>query len=153
PPPSGPSKGPGPSGLRITPVDLVIEDLKPKSKIPQNTSFQGMISVGPGLDVLWSKSALYVMKEKGKLIQVWRADGPSNGFFDSAYVMFDGKYVWATFPPIQSKNNFSLVVLEPRTAKVWDLTDSEGLPHPPEKIPEGTRFSHIVLMASPLGPG
>ena len=141
----GDTTGPGPGGVKLTPVTLTIERSGPETR--RARAFEGVLAIGPGVDIVWSFDALYVMKDKGKLRTVWRVPGNEElrGF---TTVIFDGNFVWATAP--RQRENPYLLLLDPQSEKVWDLSAAEGLPQLPKRELAG---KSITLFAAPLEAG
>lgn len=136
--PDPPSGGPGPGGVKLTPITLTFEGVDKYA----SREVRGFLSVAPGVDVVWTANAFYLMNAKGSLRLLSRnlsiADKPS--------VVFDGKYVWAAMSSLG--HNPRLLVVDPTTEKLWDISDAEGLPQVNQK---GGAFSNAMVTA--LQPG
>jgi hypothetical protein len=104
---------------------------------------EGVIAAGPGVDVFWAsyfrsrktadapagmRPALFIMKEKGKLRRVWEKAGAPDRF---SAVCFDGRYVWAATEGTRKAP--ALFILDPASEKVFEVTEADGLPEPPEE--------------------
>jgi hypothetical protein len=104
------------------------------------------VRAGDKLDVVASGGALLVMREKGRLKQVWET---KERLVASDTLCYDGRYVW--FPVSQYLHPALLVVLDTMTDEVSQVTAEDGLPViPAESLPDQTWQS---LAAAPLGPG
>lgn len=110
---------------------------------PELDWLSGMLAAGPGIDVFWAEvsglygGSLFLMKDKGLLKPVFRLPGVEGRI---ASVAFDGRYVWASAE--RFKRNPVVLVLDPVSEKVHELTPAEGLPvdpTPPGLLP----FSEI----------
>ncbi len=107
----------------------------------------GIIPAGAKVDVLWSSSFLYVMKEKGRVRSVWPAKAEPGVRVDSAH--YDGKYVWVS--AIRVQRSPLLLILDPETGKVWDVSEAEGFPRGTAEF-WASRFNAYLTVAH-LGPG
>jgi hypothetical protein len=137
--------GPGPGGVKFTPVPLTFGTAPGDYR---TRALSGVLVVGEKTDVLWSRQAIYVMKEKGKLRLLWRGAGTDVGLYGFSSVCFDGKYVWAALP--QQKTRPIIVVIDPQAEKAWEISDAEGLPAVPQYQPT---HQHPTLFVAPLEPG
>ena len=117
----------GPKG-RINRVYLTWKDDSGRGGVLNG--IDGCISAGPGIDVLWRRNQLFLMKKKGQLSLVCEADGPndrfSNYYGGGTSVCFDGRYVWAAVTRREASP--LLVVLDPQSGKTWTLDAKDGLP-------------------------
>lgn len=142
-------KPPRPGMVKFTPIALAFEGSDPTRRAPREVA--GVLAVGKGLDVVWTRDGLYRMKKKGTLRLLWRSPGINDwadGRFES--VRFDGRHVWASWA--QRKKNPTLLIFDPETDKLWDAVEVEGMPQAPVgELVE--KFTGASLMVSPLGPG
>ena len=106
----------------------------------------GITAAGEGVDVVWGDDALYLMKKKGELRRVWSAREQSVYF---AAVCFDGRYVWATTRRYQKWA--TLLILDPATEKVWEVTGADGLPQGTAEQQQQLGFHHLLV--APVEPG
>lgn len=141
----------GPKG-RINRVDLTWKDDSGRGGVLNG--IDGCISAGPGIDVLWRRNQLFLMKKKGHLSLVCEADGP-NGRFSNYYgggtsVCFDGRYVWAAVTRREAAP--LLVVLDPQSDKTWTLDAKDGLP---TRVPDPQKKSQedSYLSIGAVAPG
>lgn len=120
---------------------------------------QGCIPAGPGIDVLWAGGRLFVMKQPGRLRQVY--DGPPYRYGPAAYysshVVYDGRYVWAAGlpPPVSGRpgpTTPTLIVLDPTTERVREITAADGLPIVPDAEVAKEGFKQY-LTVMPVKPG
>jgi hypothetical protein len=143
----------GPAHVTLTPVKLRVDGQE------QPLLFRGgWIPAGSGVDVFWSDRQLLVMKQPGRLRQVWQAGGLNDrlrivsdgGQYVGSHVVFDGRYVWASvsrheLPP-------QLLVLDPLAETVREITAEDGLPLIAAKD-VGKAGSKQFLAVAGLGPG
>ncbi len=80
----------------------------------------GCLPAGPGVDVLWIDRTLYVMKERGRLRQIWQDRESVHS------VCFDGRLVWAI---TGHQFGMRLLVIDPQSERVWPLSEEDGLPY------------------------
>ncbi|MGL6097882.1 MAG: hypothetical protein ACRC7O_19030, partial [Fimbriiglobus sp.] len=140
---------PGPNGVNFTPLDVQFDPPRRSIRPGAKVSLSGVLPAGPGTDVFWASSGLYLMRKKGTLLPVWQGGG-NDGMFGFSTVCYDGRYVWATLPRYQTFPY--LLVLDPVTGKVTDLSAAAGLPQPPKEAIT-TEFATPALAAAPIAPG
>ena len=106
----------------------------------------GICAAGPGVDVILGYYAIYLMKEQGKLQMVYDRTAQMD---QMQTVSFDGRYVWAVVR--RRAGTEVLVVIDPETERVWELSGDDGLPLPPasDAIRDGRQSIRVAV----LGPG
>jgi tetratricopeptide (TPR) repeat protein len=126
----------GPAG-KIVPVHLAWEDAAGRGGLL--AELDGCLPAGPGVDVVWSGSRLYLMREQGRLQLVWAAnddnDRLSHPEAGGTSVCYDGRFVWASLA--RAGNPPLLIVLDPQSGATWTLGAEDGLPTKP--IERGVR--------------
>lgn len=152
---SGTSRPPTvvPEGVAFTPLEMRIDPPLPDARPGGKIMLTGVIQAGAGTDVWWSGRrgdvGLYLMRDKGVLRPVWRGDS-KDGAPGFSTVSFDGRYVWATL--LRHARAPCLLVLDPQTGHVTDLSAVTGLPQPPrEEV--AAEFAVPALAAAPIAPG
>jgi hypothetical protein len=142
---------PGPDGIAFAPIELKTgaTGVPPRPVALAQTMLSGVVPAGEGTDVFWSRTSLFLMREKGTLQRVWEAVG-NHGIFGLSSVSFDGRYVWASLPRHQKAP--TLLVLDPQTGTVFDLSAAEGLPQPPSAEIDA-KYAKPALIAAPVAPG
>ena len=110
----------------------------------------GCLPAGAGIDVVWNRGQLYLMKNKGRLDLVFSADGVNDRFHASdaggTSVCFDGRYVWAALS--RYRQTPLVIVLDPQSGQSWPLGVGEGLP-----IGDDPRFQPSSFVIGPVAPG
>lgn len=108
----------------------------------------GIRPIGSKLDVVWGPGckSLYLMKKKGVLHSVWTSSSATAGVRE---VSFDGRFVWALVVD-QKGLKLQLLVLDPQTEKVWEVTKNDPLPEAGQDLERST--PHTIKIA-PAGPG
>lgn len=110
----------------------------------------GCLPAGPGIDVVWNRGQLYLMKKKGRLDRVFTANDNNDKFRPSdaggTCVCFDGRYVWAALWRFHKTP--LLIVLDPQSGQTWPLGVGEGLPI--ENDPRSQPSSFVI---GPVAPG
>ncbi|HEY7424870.1 MAG TPA: hypothetical protein VH682_11630, partial [Gemmataceae bacterium] len=120
----------------------------PRSDVPPGRWWSfGCVPAGPGRDCLWDFRGLYLLKEKGVLQPIWTSK--SRFRFDT--VCYDGRYVWAGGCEVVGSP--SLLVLDPASEKIWQVTAKDGLPILSEEERSQRKFVVQKLAAAPLEPG
>lgn len=118
-------------------------------------SFQGCMPIRAGLDVVWTGSQIFLMREPGRLTRVF----PGAEWFGidmlvansgHARICYDGKYVWAAMATHREQPP-RLIVLDPDTEKCAELTAADGLPVR-ERALQGVNQRQFIAVA-PLAPG
>jgi len=131
-----------PRGAQFTPIVLEFD----RADGTSTEHISEFVSAGPGFDVLAVYGGLFVMKEKGKPRRVWGKQGDRVAFT----LHYDGRYVWAAGrkyeePPI-------LLVLDPTTGKVTEVTGKHGLPElTPEQVDDRPELNRLWVAS--LDPG
>ncbi|MBN9521192.1 hypothetical protein J0H58_22175 [bacterium] len=105
----------------------------------------GIVSAGPGVDVVWGRGTVYVMKAKGQVRPVWSAPGAT--LIQGA--VYDGRYVWAVAHPPQEWPR--VLVIDPTAGTVWSATPPDGLPEGDPRAVKGPASYQIKV--APIGPG
>lgn len=147
----GNANAPGPDAVKFSPLRIEFESRGGRAVTP----VVGVLALDARTDLFWTADALYLMTEKGKALLIWSTPAAKDAFgggFTS--VSSDGRYVWVAYglllkPPI-------LLVVDPATAKVWDVSGAEGLPEPPPAPPPvgGQRFGVTPrVLAAGVEPG
>ena len=145
--PMPPPADPQVHDVSMTLVKLVIDGTVPAAPEPLKR-LSGVIAVGPALDVVWDGSNMYTMKEKGKLVPVRMPAGWEG--VASTDVVFDGKYIWTSSAP--HEKSVILAAFDPVSGKVWDLSNTDGLPLPTAED-ESRKVALRSHAIAPLGPG
>ena len=111
--------------------------------------FRGRIlPAGDGCDLAYSGHQAYLMKSPGRLNLI--LDLPA---IDSIYprivnAVFDGRFAWlATVHPSQ---RCGLQVIDPSSNQTWDLSETQGLPNPPQsQVPRDVNRELAIAALSP----
>lgn len=139
---------PGPAG-QISPVHLQWQASSGSGLLGE---IDGCVPCGPGVDVLWHRGNLYLMRQKGRAELVWAAEERGDNFAGrdtgATPVCFDGRFVWAGLcrlgrPPL-------LVAVDPASGKSWMAGAQDGLPLAPGGISRG---NEPFVVVGPIGPG
>lgn len=128
--------------VRNEPVELKVDGAGKPIKW-----LRSCLPVGDATDLVAANNAIYLMKEKGSLRLLW--DAREQNAHVSGWC-YDGKYVWA--PITRLRKPPLLLVIDPASASVRDVSSSAGLPFVDQKdLPH----QHIqqTLHATPLAPG
>ncbi len=126
-----------PSRVALRPLTFTVVGRDGKGQPPVRPT--GLIAAGSGVDVVWNEGEVFLMREPGKLEPVWSPPAARHIYLDS--VVFDGRFVWAVARMAATP---TLLVIDPSSGKVRDVSAAEGLPQ------AGERGQTIVL--APLGP-
>ncbi|MDD3926865.1 MAG: HEAT repeat domain-containing protein, partial [bacterium] len=81
----------------------------------------GWLAVGKGIDLAWSDSSIFIMKQKGTLKELYRTP---NSWQRVAYACYDGRYVWFS---IIIRDGL-LVIIDPETEDIITFSGEDGLP-------------------------
>jgi hypothetical protein len=130
-------------------VQIVFKQLAlPWKNMPQASRCDLYLAVGPDMDLFGASGQMLLMKKKGEARPIWQGDfGLSfRNFATPPSACYDGKYAWipATFPLKLPQ----LLVVDPQSGKVDEVTKEHGLPEGP--VPVGFQ---PMLAAAPLAPG
>ncbi|WP_254508098.1 hypothetical protein [Anatilimnocola floriformis] len=145
--------------VRFEPITLHIanplEPLYPTQHVTDTlNNALGFRAIKPGLDLLWSETDVFVMREKGILKRIWsfppykEAVLPTRGSTGSN-VCYDGRYIWVTVN--ESQNYPRVLVIDATTDKVHEITHADGLPGL-KSDDYGTRREQPITLV-PLEPG
>lgn len=111
---------PGPAAA-TAPVTLVW--YAPDGRSGLLGDIDGFLPAGPGVDVIWQRGSLLLMKQKGRADLVWSANGINQNFTPTVSggttVCFDGRYVWAGL--CRHGATPLLVVVDPENGKSWSI--------------------------------
>lgn len=112
----------------------------------------GCIPCGPGVDALWQRGNLFLMRERGRAELVWAAEGVGDYFVardtGATPVCFDGRYVWAGL--CRLGHTPLLVAVDPASGKSWTAGPQDGLPLAPGDVGRG---NEPFVVVGPIGPG
>ena len=148
---------PVPSGaerLVIQPVKLESVDSRGNSR--EVKSLDGVLATSAGFDVAWAGNSLYLMHRKGTLEEVFSSNTlngrfwRSNEFNGHSGVCFDGTYVWAAC--YDHTRDTRLIVIDPATKQVSEITAEQGLPNPNVADAGPNRVVNLLSLA-PISPG
>jgi hypothetical protein len=106
--------------------------------------FSHCIPLGPGHDLFLCGSSFYLMREKGKLLQLIEGIGQSH------FACYDGRFAWICIKRYQKTP--SLIVLDPVTTKMEEITAEHGLPIVPHEQLADPRLQQYFI-AAPVRPG
>ena len=133
---------------KIAPVHLAWQGAGGRGGLLEDV--EGCLPAGAGIDVVWNRGQLYLMKKKGRLELVFSADSNNDKFRPSdaggTTVCFDGRFVWAALKRLQKTPQ--LIVLDPQSGQTWTLGVEEGLPI--ENDPRSQPSSFVI---GPVAPG
>jgi hypothetical protein len=109
------------------------------------------LPLGKAGDLFCHRGQILLARKKGEYKLIW--EGPTNLMFKhmtsagygASLACFDGKYAWV--PLVDPGKPARLLVIDPATEKVSELTAKEGLPADPAAT------SHPQLAATALAPG
>lgn len=140
----------GPAGKAL-PVRLTWQDVRGDSGGVAE-ELDGCIAAGPGIDALWHRGDLFLMKQKGLLRRVrtaGRIDSPYGPMHRGSFVSvcYDGKFVWA---PLLGFSQPQIVVLDPQSEQTWQIGAEDQPREPADDTPRqhGGGFA-----AAPWAPG
>ncbi len=137
---------------KIQPVYLPWQDGRGGNGLVE--SIAGCLPAGPGVDVLWNGTDLYLIKQKGLLKRIWSGD-QSKGNFEhrpkgDPAVCFDGKYAWAAlYRPGAAPR---LIIVEPQSEQTWEFGAEHGLPFAASKKKE-IEEQNAYFSVGPISPG
>lgn len=141
----------GPAG-RIAPAYVAWQDSAGRGGLLKE--IDGCLPAGPGVDVVWNRGRLFLMKQKGRLKLAWEAGGVNDyfGFSEAGgtSVCFDGRYVWAALTRLNQAP--LLIVLDPQSEKTWQLSLEDGLPAKTSE-PDSPFPGPAYLAVGPVEPG
>ena len=120
----------------------------PLAYVAQQSRCDLCLAAGPDIDLFGASGQILLMRKKGEAKVIWRGN-PGLSFRNFATppsACYDGKYAWipVSFPLKLSQ----LVVVDPQTGKVTEVTKDHGIPEGP--VPVGFQ---PMLSAAPLSPG
>jgi hypothetical protein len=103
---------------------------------------------GPDVDLFGASGQILSMKKRGEAKVLWQGDHGLNfrHFIATPLACYDGKYAW--IPGSLPTKLPRLIVVDPQTGKVTEVTKEHGLPEGP--VPVGHQ---PMLAATPLSPG
>lgn len=140
----------GPPDVAFHQVNLIV---RAGTLPPDPPPFQHCLPAGDGIDVFWGSGKVFLMKEKDDLQTAWSNDDrPAY----PEHLEFDGKYVW--IPVTRTSQTPRLLVMDPVTARIWEITAVDGLPL---AAPADLKGKHAgdpadhpqLLYVAPLAPG
>ncbi len=91
----------------------------------------GWEPVGKGVDMIWTESNMYLMREKGKAVFLTNSVSPMP--------CFDGKYIWT----LSREKTARMFIIDPVTGDSLCITEKDGLP----------KGEYHSFVSSPLEPG
>jgi hypothetical protein len=112
--------------VAFTPLAFDIEGAR--SENPPRLS--GCVPAGERVDLFWSGSGLYLMKQQGELRQIDQRNFSTRDY-EGVRPCFDGKFVWATRTmsvPGTGIPSCQLLVIDPESERVEELGVDDGLP-------------------------
>ena len=120
----------------------------PWQKISVGTRCDLCLPCGPDVDLFGAAGQLLLMKKKGEAKFLWQGDFGLDfrNFLAAPLACYDGKYAWvpASFPLKLPR----LLVVDPPSGKVTEVTKEHGLPEGPIPV----NFQPMIA-AAPLSPG
>ena len=125
-----------PSRVALRPLAFTIVGRDTKGQPPVRPV--GLLAAGPRVDVVWNTKELFLMREPGKLEPVWTA-AVNHVVVHSA--VFDGRFAWFVCGSAVSQKVLTLLVIDPMTGKVRDVSAAEGLPKAGERADARPRRS------------
>lgn len=120
----------------------------PGGRFPTRSTpgYGGFLAASDGIDVFWESYAIFLMKQQGHLVPVWRPDVRGARVQS---VCFDGCYVWAV---IRSGRKMPrLLVIDPVSEGTKSITPEDGLPAASGARP--VEVGEDQLLIAPLAPG
>lgn len=136
----------------IREVKLTWSDASGGSGVANN--IDGCLPAGPGVDVVWQRGDIFLMKEPGRMTRVWQGELNSHVSMVVCasirdHICYDGRLVWAAIdrhlaPPV-------LLAIGPRSAQVWQFSASDGLPDI-KRAADGANNTNFYAVA-PISPG
>lgn len=82
------------------------------------------VPLGDGVDLMWGGIAAHLMTAPGEMRPVEKLTGRSPGI---THAVYDGRYVWCTLST-HVNDDPPVLVCDPRTGEVWEVTAAHGLP-------------------------
>lgn len=134
-------------------VTLVWRDAAGASGVANN--IDGCLPAGPGVDVVWQRSDIFLMKEPGRLKRVWHGDVNSHITMVVCaslrdHICYDGRFVWATLDVHLGKPP-RLLAIDPLSEQAWEFSVADGLPDI-KRAGDGANHTQFYAVA-PIGPG
>jgi hypothetical protein len=136
----------GPADVTFEPLTFTVTD---GSRSFDQSSVAGCTPAGPGVDAFSTRQGgVYLMKEPGQLRTVWR---PGEANVWPTGVVFDGRYVWAAVR--RHGKSPRLMVIDPASEQVWEVTEADGLPTPTIEDPKRAVMIPQTLRLAAIEPG
>jgi hypothetical protein len=106
----------------------------------------GCVPAGKSNDVFWSNSAIFLMRERGTLKELWKTQ-ERNVLVNTA--VFDGRYIWAVIQ--RHLRSPQLLVVDPSNAESSMFSATDGLPGDDVEQQPSTPVDRLAICA--LEPG
>lgn len=130
--------------VTLSPIEIQYE---PANQFPSPSGrLYDIETVGSGVDLLSAGGSLYIMKTKGTARRIW---APEKSQSNTVRISFDGRYVWAVSSTVQGE--FHLLVVDPESEKVHEVTASDGIPQLPAS--KSKRPPYPTLFVVGISPG
>ena len=120
----------------------------PWQRIHSQTRCDMCLPAGPDVDLFGAAGQILLMKKKGEARLLWQGDLGLNfrNFLGAPLACYDGKYAW--IPASRPLKLPQLVIVDPQSGKVTEVTKEHGLPEGPVPV-----NYQPVLAAAPLASG